>query len=336
MMLARVAWQPLGMRQPMNSLGQTLVVRHGSMLYSAQLHTTALMRSSDKPEESAKTVAMPAARVDPTLPGQSLTLIKKIKAYLGFYKSGAKELWGNMKVVKDIDSRVCAGAVVSRAEFQIHLRNPADRLRLVPFGLLLLFLPEAIPLLVAMLPGMCPSTCITFGTMAKMAAKRDAVRQKLHVAALQRIEEAGLEPSDFDTVDNLARVAGRGSNIFQLDQLDTADLRMVCRFLGIGGVFAGIYVDRLRSGLRRHLDGIATDDALLASEQLVEQLGLTELLRACQERGIPSAHLSEPQLRESLGKWIELTQAHAHTIGMMPIAWSRLALLDRSVESRAR
>ncbi|KAJ2614929.1 hypothetical protein H4S08_001480 [Coemansia sp. RSA 1365] len=336
MIVARVAWQPLGMRQPMKCLGRSLVARHGSVRYAAQLHTTALMRMNDKPEEGEKVAAMPVARVDPTLPGQSLTFINKIKAYLGFYKSGAKELWGNMKVVKDIDSRVSAGAVVSRAEFQIHLRNPADQLRLLPFGLLLVFLPEAIPLLVAMFPGMCPSTCITFGTMAKMAAKRDAVRQKLHVAALQRLEEAGLEPSDFDTVDNLVRVAGRGSSIFQLEQLDNADVRMVCRFLGIGGMFARLQVERLRSGLRKHLDVIATDDALLASEQLVEQLGLTELVRACQERGIPSTHLSEPQLRESLGKWIELTQAHGHTIGMMPIAWSRLALLDRSVESPAR
>ncbi|KAJ2078288.1 hypothetical protein H4R24_004596 [Coemansia sp. RSA 988] len=332
-MLARTAWQPLGMRQPMKWFGQTLVVKRSSMDYAKQLHTTAMIRTSDKPEDNTKTVTMPILRADPTLPGQSLTLMKKIKAYLAFYKTGVKELWGNMKVVKSIDSRVRAGTVVSRAEFQIHLRSPADRLRLVPFGLLLILLPESIPLVVAVFPGMCPSTCITYGTAAKMAAKRDAARQKLHVAALQCIEEAGLEPSDFDTVENLVRAAGRGSSIFQLDQLDTASLRLVCRFLGIGGVFSELRVEQLRNELRRRLDNIAIDDMLLANEQLVEQLGLAELLRACQERGIPSAHLPEWQLRESLGKWIELTQTHGRTIGMMPIAWSRLALLDGSVEN---
>ncbi|KAJ2804991.1 hypothetical protein H4R20_002275 [Coemansia guatemalensis] len=332
-MLARAAWQPLGMRQPMNCFGRTLVVRGGSKLYAGNLHTTAAVRTSDKPEEEAKPVDMPAARVDPTLPGQSLTLMKKIKAYLAFYKTGVKELWGNMKAVDGIDSRISAGEIVSRAEFQIYLRNPADRLRVVPFGLLLIVLPEAIPLLLALFPGMCPSTCITYGAIVKMAAKRDAARQNLHVAALQRIEKAGLEPSDFGTAEDLARAAGRGNSIFQLEQLDAANVRLLCRFLGIGGVFSGLFVGQLRSGLRRRLDNIAIDDAMLAREQLVEQLELAELLRACQERGIPSTQLSEPQLRESLGKWVELTQAHARTIGMMPIAWSRLALLDRSVEN---
>ncbi|KAJ2814611.1 hypothetical protein IWW50_007082, partial [Coemansia erecta] len=88
----------------------------------------------------------------------------------------------------------------------------------------------------------------------------------------------------------------------------------------------------LRSRVQARLEYICKDDSLLLSEQLVGRLGLVELFRACQERGIPAADLPEYQLRQALYNWARLTQRQAGAAGILPIAWSRLALLNRSVK----
>ncbi|KAJ1729901.1 hypothetical protein LPJ61_003302 [Coemansia biformis] len=291
------------------------------------LHTTAAARAGGQP--AGNTAVAPA---DPTLPGLTLTFFQKAKGYLAFYKQGVKALWQNGKAAGGIRQRLKDGSQVTRAEFQIHQRHPGDRLRLVPFGLLLVVFPEIIPLLAALFPKACPSTCVTYAQVVKMAAKQDARRQALHRQALQRIEAAGLGPSDFATVAALQKAVARGNALFALDGLDGADLRLLCGFMGAGGPAAGLRTEWLRGGLRQHLEKLAADDALLAGEKLVARLGPVELHRACQERGIPSAHIPEPRLRQALGGWVDLTQTSRTSIGMLPIAWSRLVLLSAAVK----
>ncbi|KAJ2691427.1 hypothetical protein H4R19_006373, partial [Coemansia spiralis] len=251
----------------------------------------------------------------------TLTFIQKAKGYLAFYKQGARTLWQNGRAVSEIRRRLGTGELVTRAEFQIVQRHAGDRLRLIPFGVLLVVLPKAIP-----------STCITYAQAVKMAAKHDARRHGLHREALRRIEAAGLAAQDFTTVAALHSTAARGNALFALDGLGRADLRLLCRFLGAGGPAAGLRAAWLRARLQQHLERIAVDDALLAREGLLPQLGSVELHRACQERGIPSAHVPEEQLRKALGAWIELTQTAGPSTGMLPIAWSRLVLLGATVK----
>ncbi|KAJ1810657.1 hypothetical protein LPJ75_004187, partial [Coemansia sp. RSA 2598] len=130
----------------------------------------------------------PAVRSDPTLPGQTLTFVQKIKGFVSFYKTGLKELLSNSRAVSGIRARMDAGQGITREELQIARRNPRDKLRLVPFGFLVVVIPELIPLTIWLFPGVCPSTCVTYSQLLKMARKQDQRRQQIHVEALKRIE----------------------------------------------------------------------------------------------------------------------------------------------------
>ncbi|KAJ1826810.1 hypothetical protein LPJ70_007650, partial [Coemansia sp. RSA 2708] len=167
---------------------------------------------------------------------------------------------------------------------------------------------------------------------AKTAARRDALRQKLHLRALERMQDAGLSASDFATEAALAKAVQHGNKVFSLDRLTRTDLLLLYRFLGIGQFGWAQPTSWLRAGVRGRMDYVFTDDAMLLEEQLVGRLGLVELFRACQERGIPAADLPEYQLRQALYNWARLSQRQTGVAEMMPAVWSRLVLLNRSVK----
>ncbi|KAJ2009233.1 hypothetical protein GGI04_000613 [Coemansia thaxteri] len=270
-------------------------------------------------------------RADPTLPGQSLTLIQKIKGFIAFYKGGLKELVANIRAAADIRRRIAGGQRVTRSELQVDARTAQDKWRLAPFGFLVVVIPELIPLTIYLFPGVCPSTCVTYAQLAKMSKKRDAARQLLHVRALPRLGELGLAAAAFANTQELARLAlePRLAEVFDPAAIQSADLGLICRFLGLGSAGLLTSEQQLRARLVAYLDYLRADDRLLVEEQLVERVGLVELLRACQERAIPLAARSEAQLRDELRRWTNLTQTHA--LPMLPIVWSRLALLDKPV-----
>ncbi|KAJ1960133.1 hypothetical protein GGI12_003966 [Dipsacomyces acuminosporus] len=272
-------------------------------------------------------------RLDPTIPGQTLSFFQKIKAFISFYKGGLKELWSNNKAAAGIQERLRNGEYVSREEFQIQRRNPGDKRRLIPFGFLVVMIPELIPLTIWLFPGFCPSTCITFGQIKGMAKKHDATKQRLYGQALARIESLGLDASSFGAYEKLHNAVQTGAaDIFTLESLNANDLQLICQFMNIGkkGLFTS--TESLRAKLASHMEYIKYDDRLLANEQLVGQLGLTELHRACQERGIPTADYPESLLRSSLESWTKLTQSKGASLGMLPIVWSRLVLFNKQVK----
>ncbi|KAJ1721511.1 hypothetical protein LPJ53_003971 [Coemansia erecta] len=269
-------------------------------------------------------------RDDPTLPGQTLTFVQKIKGFVSFYKSGLKELVSNLRAASAIRLRIENGEVVTRSEYQIVQRSPSDKLRLVPFGFLVIVIPELIPLSIWLFPGMCPSTCRTYSQVVKMAKKQDELRQKIHVAALERIHSLGLSPEDFMRDADISRLEQRDMDIFSLERASASDLQMLCAFMNVsakGGARA--------EALGRHLEYLRHDDRLLVRDELVDRLGLSELHRACQERGIPSAGYGEGHLRIALGSWMRQSGGgKAEAASLMPIIWSRLVLLQDCVKSQ--
>ncbi|KAJ2745840.1 hypothetical protein GGI20_001841 [Coemansia sp. BCRC 34301] len=269
-------------------------------------------------------------RADPTLPDQTLTLFQKLKGFISFYKGGLKELVSNIKAAPKIRDRLAKGETVTRDEMLIHRRTPADKWRLVPFGFLVIIIPELIPLTIFLFPGVCPSTCVTYGQVAKLAAKRDAARSKLHTQALTRIEALGLAPAAFADTQSLAQLVHRNEGIFDMDKLARADLQLVCQFMGLGKIGLISSQSQLKARLAAHLDYLRTDDRLMVAEQTVDSLGLAELIRACQERAIASTGRSEEQLRAALAAWTGLTQAQNRTLPMLSIVWSRLAQFGKS------
>ncbi|KAJ2756706.1 hypothetical protein GGI19_000641 [Coemansia pectinata] len=320
-----------GVSQPQRPQHRQLLNNYTAIIGSRSMgiHTSVASRSPwpTGPVDTNATIAV-ETRADPTLPGQTLTLFQKVKGFISFYKGGLKELVSNIKAASKIKDRLAAGSPVSRDELQIHRRTPADKLRLVPFGFLVVVIPELIPLTIFLFPGVCPSTCVTYGQVAKMAAKSDATRMSLHARAVARIEGLGLAPAAFADAKSLADMAqdGRGG-IFDVDSLVRDDLQLVCRFLGLGKIGLVNSEAQLRARLAAHLEYIRTDDQLLLAEQAVDCLGLTELYRACQERAIPSSGRSGEQLRASLRAWTEMTR----DLPVLPIVWSRLALFNQPI-----
>ncbi|KAJ1845708.1 hypothetical protein LPJ73_004763, partial [Coemansia sp. RSA 2703] len=258
-----------------------------------------------------------STRNDPTLPGQTLTFIQKIKGFVSFYKSGLKELISNLRAASAIRTRIENGQAITRDEYQIVRRSPSDKLRLIPFGFLVLVIPELIPLTIWLFPNMCPTTCRTFSQVVKMAKKQDEIRQNIHILALERIQLLGLSPEEFMRDAGIASLQQRNMDIFSLERASGSDLQMLCAFMGIsvkGGARA--------EALRQHLEYLRHDDQLLVRDKLVDLLGLSELHRACQERGIPSAGYSEDHLRIALHSWMRQSAGgKADIASLVPIVW---------------
>ncbi|KAJ2524594.1 hypothetical protein GGI11_000698 [Coemansia sp. RSA 2049] len=275
-------------------------------------------------------------RVDPSLPGVTLTTWEKVKAYAKFYFGGFKQLRENMRTVKAIRARVDAGgSSVSREEFQIQVRHSRDMMRLVPFALTVLVFEELSPLILLAVPSLCPSTCVTYGQAIGVAKKHDKTKLRLHGEAVKRIGDSGIPLKTFNSSKKLAALGAQRADtgLFALKDLGREDLRLINRFMGATGVIATpvFSVDRLRGRLLKHLEYLRQDDLLLAEDELLESLPLIELHNACQERGIPSADREIEDLRKALATWVALSAGCKSSDDMLPIVWSRLVLFNKNV-----
>ena len=97
-------------------------------------------QSSD--HEPAKVISEKAEPSEPM--GRIRKLIKSSKDLVVFYKNGLKLLWDNGKKAKALRERVAQGHDLTRAEFQLVHRSGIDMLKLVPFGLIFVILPESV------------------------------------------------------------------------------------------------------------------------------------------------------------------------------------------------
>ncbi len=85
------------------------------------------------------------------------SLYQSLKDHILHYKNGLIKVKENAVLAKQLENK----SVLNRKEFVLVNQSKKDIRKLVPFGLLVLFLPEAIPLLVAFVPKMIPSPCLT-------------------------------------------------------------------------------------------------------------------------------------------------------------------------------
>ncbi|KAJ2618887.1 hypothetical protein GGI26_006270 [Coemansia sp. RSA 1358] len=273
-------------------------------------------------------------RIDPSLPGQTMSSVEKIKAYALFYFAGLKELVGNARLARAIRVRQQNNAAgVSRAELQLVRRHAEDKLRLLPFSITMLVFMEFSPLMFLLFPQLCPSTCVTYGQAVGMAKKHDKLKLQLHAQALDRIQEADLIQSNFSSVASLSALVGADQRLFTLAGLGRNDLLLICQFMNISNsIFSKVTsTSGLKKSLQKRLEYLRQDDRLLVKEGLVDRLPVNELHRACQERGIPSADHDEDGLRKALRGWTALTFKSKSLDGMLPIVWSRLVLFNKAV-----
>ena len=155
----------------------TVLFRPASSLRFAS--TSATTTTTSPPSQNGSKVngpisTLPAPLTIPTqLPGQSYFpsyLFSLGKAYIGFYKTGVKNIYYNFQAARPIQtlidkkynfslsSAVSANAL-TRSELQLLVRNWHDMKRVPAFALVLIICGEFTPLVVIALTGIVPWTC---------------------------------------------------------------------------------------------------------------------------------------------------------------------------------
>ncbi|KAI8882739.1 hypothetical protein K501DRAFT_185975 [Backusella circina FSU 941] len=198
-------------------------------------------------------------------------------------------------------------------------------LKLIPFGLVFLILPESIPLWVIYVPSMIPSTCIKETQLLKQRAKLEKVRQRMNMNTLKSAEQIdGVKPSDFLSIVKFHKIAKSYGYDFELNQIDRRHLSSYCEFMGLNDWGTqGI----LQRRLDKHMKYITQDDMLL-KDHGVDNLSRTELSHAIEERGMRSIDVEEEQMKKALKYWVDLNTNTEQVIPPGLMVFSRMFLLN--------
>lgn len=208
------------------------------------------------------------------------------KAYLGFYKTGLKNIYLNWRLARSLklDSSPAADspnapAATTRSALLLRRRVRHDVRRLAPFALLLLVCGELTPLVVLAVPRLVPFTC-------RIPRQVDALRQQSEArrraswARLQQQQQQSqggqitsppTPPTRDQALAHLARALGLVSPLW--DRLLPASLdALVAR--------------AARARARAYLALLAEDDALLRRAGGAAALEPDEVALACEDRGV--------------------------------------------------
>ncbi|KAJ1433178.1 LETM1-like protein-domain-containing protein [Ochromonadaceae sp. CCMP2298] len=265
-------------------------------------------------------------------PRQTWKLIKEVVYH---YWVGFKLLWLEVKIAKDILSRVLGGHSMSRRERMQLIRTTTDIFRLVPFSIFIivpfmeLLLPVALKLFPNMLPSTFQDTLKEEETLKKELQMRLAVakfmQETLHEMAEKKTsssEDAGDVASRAKEVVEFVEKARLGQPIpnevvvriarlfkdeLTLNNVMRPQLVSMCQYMGLQPYGADSF---LRFQLRNKLRVLQEDDKRILWEG-IDSLNTVELRDACRERGMRSLGVTHFKLKKQLSEWLELsTQKH--------------------------
>ncbi|XP_050839001.1 LETM1 domain-containing protein LETM2, mitochondrial isoform X2 [Serinus canaria] len=252
------------------------------------------------------------------------SLRQRVVDELKHYYHGFHLLWIDTKVAAPMVWRLLHGQVLTRRERRRLLRTCADLFRLVPFLVFVIvpFMEFLLPVFLKLFPDMLPSTFETESkkeeklkkklnarlelakflreTIAEMAKrnKPDTGKGKQFSNYLHEHRPSGRNPSTQEVV--------RFSKLFEdeltLEHLERPQLVALCKLLELQALGTN---NLLRFQLLLRLRSIKADDEMIAKEG-VSGLSVPELQSACRARGMRSLGLSEEQLKEQLGQWLDL------------------------------
>lgn len=218
------------------------------------------------------------------------------KAYLGFYKTGVKNIYTNFKLSRDIQHTIDAqhassfsAAVVSasltRSDLQLLVRNWHDIKRVPVFALVLMVCGEFTPLVVIALSGVVPWTC-------RIPKQIESDRRKLEQRRSMSFRELTTEPPTQAGVENLGRT----------------QLLHISRSLGlssriwdwVGGLPTGL----LRRKASKRVDYLELDDGLIRKAGGVSDMTSEEVRMALVERGVDVLGKGDALLKANLNAWL--------------------------------
>jgi hypothetical protein len=250
--------------------------------------------------------------------GQGLPsyLLKCGRAYLGFYKTGIKNVWYNYKDAKKIQHKLRSTQtpqlppspsskkhqnlytkfVLTRAEFQFLRRSQYDVRRVPIFGVLFIIAGEYLPLVVIFLTPLVPYTC-------RIPKQVKRAREKL---------EKRREDSFRAVTDGYAPSAkGKDGEVRVMEELGKGQLMHISRSCGL---HAALW-DRTKGALppkamlifrvRKWLEYLEKDDALIQRDGSVRELKGEELKLAAEQRGLDVLGKKDDDLRSILARWMK-------------------------------
>lgn len=199
------------------------------------------------------------------------------KAYLTFYKTGLKQIWGMTQLVR-------SGSLSEEARSTIVLRQrwSHDVRRLPLFAVILLVCGEFTPFVVLLVPQAVPFTCRIPQQVQKLR-KRAEERRRIAREEVKNVERESTEVK----MPLQARILGLMNGLW--DRVGWVPTRLA------------------RRKVENWLGFIVRDDEMLVKGGGVEALQGDEVVLACIDRGINTVDRDVEELRKVLGKWLKLT-----------------------------
>ncbi|RKF81059.1 putative letm1-like protein [Golovinomyces cichoracearum] len=218
------------------------------------------------------------------------------KAYLGFYKTGMKNIYYNYKASQKIEdiieskyggklSQAVKEKAISRSDFQLLTRNWHDIKRVPLFGLMFAVFGEFTPLVVLAIGNIVPLTCRIPAQITKERKKLEERRRKI------------IEPSaSFKSTE--------GSPV----SLEPKILAQINTSLGLSSQFWNFFGGPphliLKRRVKKRLEYLRLDDELLEVAGGVHKMCTEEVKMALVERGIDVLGRDESLLRDDLKSWL--------------------------------
>ncbi|PIL34099.1 transporter [Ganoderma sinense ZZ0214-1] len=206
-----------------------------------------------------------------------------------FYWNGIKLINVNRKHVRVIQARANGGGKpLTRWETRFIANYKRDALKLIPFVLIIIIAEEAIPLVVIYAPFLLPSTCLLPSQRERIENKRREKQTNFAVSmksVFRDVYQRTTEQPELSVDKLLDRTAVVSySGMFSLSTFGIPPVRM--------------------RRIKKHLAGVAADDALLIRENFGGRLTAHELREALEERGIMTGKLSPQAMRARLRWWL--------------------------------
>ncbi|MCJ1285033.1 hypothetical protein MMC26_004370 [Xylographa opegraphella] len=220
------------------------------------------------------------------------------RAYLSFYKTGAKAVYSNWQNARRIRSRLPADTspeqalqqgVLSRGEWLLIRRSNQDIKKVPLFALVFMICGEFTPLVVIFMSGVVPRTCKVPKQVARDRGKAEERRRN-------SFREGTVTTADKGAVD--------------LETLPPNQLSHVGRSLGLySSLFdrlgVGLPTALLRRRVQQWEDYISVDDAAIERYGGVGRMEMEEVRIALEERGMDVLGRGDAKLQASLQAWLK-------------------------------
>ncbi|KAJ3096893.1 hypothetical protein HDU96_000602 [Phlyctochytrium bullatum] len=220
------------------------------------------------------------------------------------YIQGAKDLYQNgLKVQEILIEQEKSGRELTRREHLLVKTTQMDMGKLLPFFVVAILTPEALPFLMIWMPSFFPSTCMSEVDRERSYANLYKSRPKFKTELEALLDSKyKMTPSELLTDEGLFAVSKDMAPQFSYSKMDPGILQKLNASLGLATRGPNFY---LRSSLLAHMQFVAEDDLYLKKEG-VKELSLTELKAAVEARGISSVDKSAEAMQQELDGWVQL------------------------------